>query len=774
MSEALFRLEHDALSAAALIGFRGHEAISRCFAIDVFVSLPDPSALDDVLGSALTLRFEVTPAYTLNGVVAEVELLHELPERSLARLRIVPKLWLLGLSHHSRMFVDQTIPEIVAAVLSAAGLARDVDFELRLGAEYAKEEHVCQYQESDLAFVERWLGHEGIHYFFEHDEQAHKLVITDGSDHPSLGDRPIRYHPVGRGQPWGQGAFQRFSAQRSERPRRVKLVDYDYAKPDLDVAGDAQVLARGQAEVQRFGDDRFFDPGRGQALAQVRAEQLMVRQGLHRAQGTALHLRAGYRFEVEGHPIGALNKTILCVELEHHANLGARTVELARLTGLEHEETYRTSVLGIDAGTKVRPVQTAGKPRVYGYLTGVVDGAADGDYAQLDADGRYHVVLHFDESGLGGGKASTRLRMMQPHAGNPEGQHFPLRKGTEVMVAFLDGDPDRPLIVGAVPNAHNPSVVNSSNHTHNVIHTGGDNHFDFEDKKDGQWIWFFCPTEESYLHLGKPHQGRTHHIVLHTKGNNLFDYGTNQDITVGGKLEETVEGPVTETYKAEQTSQVVGAQTTTVDAQTEETYGATQQTITIGQVTENYEVPQLTTVNAAPRQELFLASQTTQVSGGGLTQQLNDSHTRTVLGSSSSTLTGTYTRHATGATTQIFGGNVLRLWGPHTADFQSLNLLVPGGVNDVHVGYTLLVPGDCWCEPTTTYVAVFKCKVRMLQYALVGPKAEAIGLGVCGISIKREATGTSRQVNGVNIDVALSEGEGNATYNGHHAFCILP
>lgn len=743
-----FRIEGKGLEHATLVGFRGSEQLSRCFAIETFVTVPDSSVLDGTLGANLSLWFDQPEAYALHGVATEIELLLEVPERTLARIRLTPRFSLLGLSHHSRMFTGRSVPEVIQAVLTKAGLAEGSDFEFRLTNSYAPEEHVCQYQESDLAFIERWLEYEGIHYFFEHQDGCDKLVMRDDSlQHATLRDAPVRYHPVGKGDVSAGESFRRFSAQRSSRPSKITLVDYDCIKPDLDVSGSARALPGGFGEVALFGDDRFSTADRGKALAGLRAESELALQSSFHAEGTALQLRPGYGFELTGHLVPKLDDKYLCVELEHHANTRVTTGEYARLTGLGTHEVYHARILAIPATTKFRPTRRQSRPRIHGYLTGIVDGPATSDYAQLDDQGRYQISLHLDESGLKDGNASTWLRMMQPHAGNPEGMHFPLRKGTEVMVAFLDGDPDRPLIVGAVPNAHNPSAVTSTNDTHNVIHTGGDNRFDFEDLKDGQWITFSSPTKDTYLHLGHPIDERTHRIVMHTDGDCLFDYGSNQDIQVGGTLDEVVEGAVKELYQAKQTSLVTGKQSTTVTGACEETYHSTQSTLTIGQVTEDYQVEHATTVNAAPRREAFLGSQTTTVSGGGLTEQLNGAHSRTVVGPSTSTL-ASYDRHVTGDTTLLYPASATRIWGPNTATFKSLDLTIPGGVVAIHARHQVNVPKHVTSNLIKFELGPSKTEVCYVWSGGCALKLEACDLAIAGTACKVEFVGAAVVING--------------------------
>src|SRR5690606_24419065 len=154
---------------------------------------------------------------------------------------------------------------------------------------------------------------------------------------------------------------------------------------------------------------------------------------------------------------------------------------MKRWIDVSQEEVYRVEARAIDAQKQYRaPIKTPA-PRVWGYENGVVDGEADSQYAQIDDTGRYKVKFHFDESDLKDGKASTYVRMMQPHGGGTEGFHFPLRKGTEVIFTFLGGDPDRPVIAGVVPNATTPSPVTEANHTKNILRTGSGSHLTIDD-----------------------------------------------------------------------------------------------------------------------------------------------------------------------------------------------------------------------------------------------------------------------------------------------------
>ena len=420
------------------------------------------------------------------------------------------------------------------------------------------------------------MEREGIRYWFEHSEEGEKLILDDGASYPDeVIGTPVRYFPQ-TGQDRSAGAsFRSFSAQHTTLPASVKLRDHDYARPNLDMSGSASIWQHGSSEVHLYGE-RFFSPAAGKRLAQLRAEEMLARQVLYHASGTRLHLRAGTAFELEDHPRGPLNQRYLLVETRHHGNQMQGSGHFRDLIGMEHDDVYFVEVRAIPARTQFRPETRAAWPRIYGFEHGVVDGPASSEYAQIDTQGRYNVKFMFDESRLNNGTASTWVRMMQPHGGSVEGFHFPLRKGTEVTLSFLGGDPDRPVITGIVPNALTPSPVTSGNHTKNVIQTGGRNRLELEDLAGQQRITMSTPHTNSYIRFGSPNDGHT--MIIHTDGPTQIDAGGDLDIEAGyhgggGHKHERIKSEVVETYEDIKNETVTLAVT--------ETYNQTQST-TIG------------------------------------------------------------------------------------------------------------------------------------------------------------------------------------------------
>lgn len=514
--------------------FRATEAISRPYEVEVFLLVPsDELELADGIGAKARLILDRAndklPPFYFSGVFASLELLHEFDGRTLVRGVIVPRVWQLGLSRHSRIFTKMSIPEIIEAVLGDNALSGD-DYELRLGS-YPKEEHVCQYRESDLAFLSRWMEREGIFYFFEHSDDGEKLIICDDKsyDKDPIGT-PVRYHPQSGGDMSAGASFRSFRCRHATLPATVKLKDYDYGNPNLDVSGVAPVSDAGTAEVSIYGE-RFFSPSDGKRLATLAAESFKAREVVYQALGTRLHLRPGYVFELEDHPRTTFNTEYLAIEVTHSGNQSTGGKNFREFITLDHDDVYAVEVSAIPAKTQFRAERATPWPRIYGYENGIVDGSIDSEYAQIDDHGRYSVKFKFDESALKNGKASTFVRMMQPHGGGVEGFHFPLRKGTEVVFSFLGGDPDRPVISGVVPNTLTPSPVTSGNHTKNIIQTGGRNRLELEDLAGQQRVTMSTPHENSYIRMGSANRG--HHMIVQTDRNTLLNAGQDFDLHVG-------------------------------------------------------------------------------------------------------------------------------------------------------------------------------------------------------------------------------------------------
>jgi len=566
----LFTIRSSALPETTTVaGFQGTEGISRLYALELYLFVgAEGQQLDlaDVVGTKATLqidRQDDRPPFVFHGIFAAFELLHETDERSLFRATLVPQLWHLTKTRHSRIFTDMSVPEILREVLEEGGLNSD-DFAFELLDRYPPQEHVCQYQESSFDFICRWMEREGMYFYFRHGEVSEQLVITDNrSFHPELDEKGVRFFALGGSDVTAKEALSTFTCKHQALTGGVRLRDYDYGRPTLDVSGSAAVSRVGLGEINVHGG-RFFSPEEGKRLAAIRAEELLAREVVYRGSGNALHLRSGYRFKLREHPRAAFDMEYLAIAVEHQGNQAIHAPVLRALTGIEGSEVYRVEVQAIPAKVQFRAESRAPWPRIYGSENGTICGPAESEYAQIDEAGRYRVKFNFDESDLKDGKASTWVRMLQPHGGSVEGWHFPLRKGTEVLFTFLGGDPDRPVIAGVVPNLLTPSPVTRGNHTTNVIQTGGRNRFELEDKAGQERITLQTPYCDTMLRMGAPNAG--HNMILRTDGDSLFQTGQGSDtvvvglktgVFIGGKADLTV-GAATDLFVGARADAMIG------------------------------------------------------------------------------------------------------------------------------------------------------------------------------------------------------------------------
>ncbi|MGH2627824.1 MAG: type VI secretion system Vgr family protein, partial [Anaerolineales bacterium] len=386
------------------------------------------------------------------------------------RAVLVPRLWKLSLTVQSRVFLEKDIREIAGEVLKGAGFTTK-DYEFKTSGRHPKREFVVQYQESDLAFLSRWLEHEGIFYFFEQTDEGEKLVFGDSpSAHtPIAGDPNVPYRPAasegtrvqgGEAQDWyKEEVVQSLAAEQSVIPAEVVLKDYNWRKPSEDLKVSAEVIAGGVGSVFNYAD-HFKDKDEGKALAKVRAEEIRCRQKLFTGAGDCRAFRAGATYTLADHYRTDFNASYLLVRVRHEASQALGFPDSAASGA-----TYRNEFTGIPADVPFRPERATEWPSIHGVMNAKVDAAGSGQYAEIDDQGRYKVKLPFDLSDRKDGKGSRYLRMAQPYSGAGMGMHFPLHKGTEVLLAFVDGDVDRPIIAASIPNAETGGPVSGGNQT---------------------------------------------------------------------------------------------------------------------------------------------------------------------------------------------------------------------------------------------------------------------------------------------------------------------
>jgi len=482
-----------------LHGVWGHEAISRLFEYDLVFSrtgdVPFTFAeLDKLMGAPCAVTLGPRPGDVVHGVLQSVSFIDA--ARTVApryRARLVPTAWLLTLAKPNRLFQNLTIPALLESVLGQYGLAKGNDFEIRATNPGPAHEYIVQFDESDWDFLQRWMEHEGLSYWFEHGASAEKLVIADASQHATEIDDPkvLSYRERNNLSTGRIATVWDFGFEQKRIPARVAVFDYNYRNPGVDLFVKQDVdTKRGFGSVFHYGE-HFKDNDQGKAIATARAERHLAERVTFRGATDCARFRVGHYFELDGHHHDELDQKYLITEIHHGAGVPLPADDPALEVGSTPKagaidlapQRYRARFAAIPLTTPFRPERVTRIPRIDGVLHAHVEADGAGEYAQIDSVGRYKVRLPFDGGAAKGSKASRWIRMAQPYAGAGYGSHFPLHKGAEVLLVHVNGDPDRPIIVASVPNAHTVTPSTSANATQSVIHTASGLRIEMEDRQ---------------------------------------------------------------------------------------------------------------------------------------------------------------------------------------------------------------------------------------------------------------------------------------------------
>ncbi|BAI74046.1 hypothetical protein AZL_a05150 (plasmid) [Azospirillum sp. B510] len=472
-------------------------------AIEIVVETPHAEELNIVMRQGAAPAGGAVPGRrTLYGIVTEITDAARASGASMIyELRVQPRVAKLAHQSGMHLHADSSVPDTLAAVLTRAGFQRDLDFVFRLTGNYPKRSFALQFNESDLDFLTRLAEHWGIGFFFEHAEGRDILVFTDGDPLWKRGAVPVLPFN-GAGEKLG---ITEIRSRRTRLPSRYVLRDYNADTPDADWSRAITLDGGDGTQIVEYAAN-FESLDEAALLLKARSDALTAAERLFTGVCAEAVIDAGTLIQIDGHPgMDGLWLAVTLVECDYTRPLG----------GGQGEDRMIVRFTAALSGRNVRPERRTPKPRMDGLLAGVIEPESDPTYAKLDEQGRYKVRLLIDDPAENPAPFA-RVRMAQPHGGQGYGVHLPLRPGTEVVLAFLNGDPDRPVIAGVVPNARLVSPIDQSNNTSNVIRTGGGNQIAFEDEADGERIRLSTPHKDSSIRMGAPDYPDSG-IVMQTK-----------------------------------------------------------------------------------------------------------------------------------------------------------------------------------------------------------------------------------------------------------------
>ncbi|EKM0532499.1 type VI secretion system Vgr family protein [Cronobacter turicensis] len=560
----------------------GREALSEPFMFTLTLLGTDARAdRSALLGQPVTVTIPtqalMTPRY-LNGKVTRVAVTAvELSGTRYAayELTVEPDLWPMHRDRNLRIFQGQTVPQIVKTLL---GESR-VNMEERLSGSYRVWEYCVQYQESSLDFISRLLELEGITYHFRHEQDRHTLVLTDapGQYEPFPGYETIPYHVTPSGGSTDEEGISQWALEDSVTPGIYSLDDYDFRKPNawlFQARQNPLSPQPGSIDVYDW-PGRFVEHGHGEFYARIRQERWQVEHRQTQGSGTALGIAPGHTFVLRNAPFFGDNGEYLTT-VAHY-----RFEENRYASGPDSNTLHEIRFEVIPADVPYRPSQKTPWPRTYGPQTAKVVGP-QGESIWTDKYGRVKVKFHWDRLGKGDDTSSGWVRVSSAWAGQGFGGVQIPRVGDEVVVDFINGDPDRPLITGRVYNEASmpPWALPAAATQMGFLSRSKDgspdnaNALRFEDKAGEEQVW---------LHAEKNMDTDIENDETHSVGSNRTKtIGANETTTVKKNRTETVVENETITVHQNRTETVDGNETITIHSNRTETVDQNEE-VRIGQ-----------------------------------------------------------------------------------------------------------------------------------------------------------------------------------------------
>jgi type VI secretion system secreted protein VgrG len=544
-----------------LHSFTGVEGISTPYSFRLrLLSENDSVSADDLLRTPAFVSIELE-----NG---EVRYFHGFINRFAAgdqaedlreyEAEIVPWLWFLSLSRDCKIFQEKTVLEIVEEVFTGLGYS---DFDIRCTRSYPQRTYCVQYRESHLNFISRLLEEEGIFYFFEHTDQGHVLVIAD--DNSSIEELEHKPTAAWRSDPIPEeDVVTALRSEKSVHVGTVTLQDYDFEQPSMDLL--SSIAGEEEQEIYDYHPRRYTELEEGERYARLALEALEAGRQVVYGEGNCRAFTTGYRFALEDYISPPLNQPYTLAQISHSGSAGDYR------SGGSTEGDYQNSFLAVPHDVPYRPQPVHRKPTVHGSQTAIVVGPS-GEEIYTDQYGRVKVQFYWDRVGGRDENSSCWIRVGTPWGGGGYGSVSIPRIGNEVIIDFLEGDPDRPLIVGSVYNANQmpplelPGAgIEMGMRSRSSPGGGGANQISMRDTA-GEEMMTVTAQYDMNTSVGNDQShsvgnNRTSSVSVDETSsvgsNQSLDVGSNQTISVGADQSLTVSGS--------QTVDVSGAQSVTV------------------------------------------------------------------------------------------------------------------------------------------------------------------------------------------------------------------
>ena len=575
----------------------GSEGISSLFSYELnLLAYENESVVfKDIVGQKVTITLHLpdgTPRY-INGYVSRFTQ-GETDKRLFTHYhaQVVPWLWFLTRQADCRIFQNLAVPDILSQVFN---LFEFKDFRLSLKNSYPQLEYCVQYRETAFNFVSRLMEEFGIFYYFDHSTQGkHTMVLADQSNTlPACPSSPVSYDTQVGGL-YDPEAISKWHVGQEVRTGKYTVTDYNFTTPSTSLlANDPTVVDLAASHPLELFDypGLHTNKDQGDTVAKVRMQEEEAGYMVVSAEGNCRGLMSGYSFELKNHYRSDQNTNYVVTEVRHFASAG----QSYTTAGTEGGETYSNRLTCIPASVTYRPPRVTPKPFVQGPQPALVVGKAN-EEIWVDKYGRVIVQFYWDRLGKKNENSSCWIRASQPWAGGNWGAMWIPRIGQEVLVSFLEGDPDRPVITGRVYNANQmppytlPDYQTRSTFMSRSSKGGGSSNYNelrFEDLK-GQEQIFMNAEMDMDLRVEKDSRefiGANRHLIvttnqveqiqtdkhLHVKGNHFEAVDGNMSLNVTGNQMESVTGNKSLAVTGNQSESVTGNLSLAVTGQQQDT-----------------------------------------------------------------------------------------------------------------------------------------------------------------------------------------------------------
>ncbi|WP_321839152.1 type VI secretion system Vgr family protein [Paraburkholderia bannensis] len=450
---------------------------------------PDMDNLRTMFGDNAAQFSKVPASYNVYGIITRFEELGTSADQTLYRAVLEPKMADLARGVTSRLFQKQSAEEIITDTLRHYSYRAGVDFEFNLRAKYKRHEYITQYHETTFAFIQRLCAEEGMWFRWEQRKDRAVLVFGDDLDAYARKQRVVPRRADSGLESSGAEAIKTLERRTQRVPESVQLKDYNHRQADVSLLVEQNAAPNDKTTnaVDYHWGEHYETPDEGKQIARLRHEAWLATQITYHGSGNPFWLEAGEVMRIDPEPVDA-PYGIFVTSVK---SSGGRAKDFwVRFEGIPADRVWRTSLSSV--------VQ----PRIEGILPARVTSPGNYKYAYLTEQGWYVVILPFDLDTWSPGGTSRPVRLAKPYSGDNYGHHFPLIDPVEVGLIFTAGDPNRPVIMGAMHDSSHPDLVNNLNNTRNLIRTAAQNELRMEDKEDIEHIHLTTPFQTSELNLG--------------------------------------------------------------------------------------------------------------------------------------------------------------------------------------------------------------------------------------------------------------------------------